>query len=202
MIRGIIARLVAALGHNRDKAPVPLEPDDIDLYLREFDDPEHATVQEKWLSQYLVEVRNGNKILQLEMHLRAKISHMLNTAAQEQIPPRRSLDSTQVDELHRLESQLTSVSRVYLEHQQRLKELEAEKPPGRLVRDYFTRRHRRPSAQWEAEKEACRGRGGCCARDCGCCERWCAIKVDFGKVQYLHCRSDCDCCLRHRSSST
>lgn len=195
MIRDIIARLMAALSHNRDEAPAGREPDDMDLYLQEFEDTERATAQEKWLSQYVVEVRNGNKMLQQEMHLRAKISHIVNTAEQSQ-------NSAQLDELYQLERELTSMSQDYLRHQQRLTELEADKPPGRLVRDYFTRRHRRPSTQWEAERETCRRRGGCCARNCGCCERWSAIRVDSGKPQSMHCRNDCECCLRHDGTST
>lgn len=186
-----LPRLFAAFGQSQTEYAAISEPDTSDVYLREFEDTENAAAQENWLAKYQNEMKHGNKILQFEMHLRAKILHIKNLAEQ-QSPAYPML----VDELYSLDKQLTAANRDYLQHQQRLSSLDDDKAPGRLVREFLTRRHRRPSARWEAGRASCRLRGGCCARDCGCCELWSAMR------QHMHCGSDCDCCMRHREAST
>lgn len=191
-----VPRFPPTCRHGKAEDATTSEPDSLEVYLQEFKDTEHAAAQERWLAKYQAEVKCGNKLLEVEMHLRAEISYLKNSIEQYS-----SIDSAQVDRLYDLDRQLTVVNQEYLEHQQRLLTLDDEKPPGRLVREFLTKRHRRPSAQWEAGKVSCQRRGGCCARECGCCERWSAIRMDPDDLQHLHCGNDCDCCLLHRKTS-
>lgn len=194
VLKRLISRITATAGHFRTKREDRTDRDSLDIYLQEFEDWDYAKAQTDWLSEYRKEMRGGNKILQREMHLSAKISYLTNLA-DEQGP----LEPSQLNELHECDQELKQLSRDYLQHQQRILDLENSKPPGRLVRDYFTIRHRRPGTLWKAERIQCRLRGGCCARECGCCEQWSAIRDPSGKSRHMHCIGDCSCCERHRA---
>lgn len=159
------------LPNEKSVPPVTLRRTDskenLGAWFLEIDDKGGMQAQWNWIQEHKAEVRAGKQVIECEMHLSALLSYLYNTG-----DDNGSLSSAQEDEMLKYETELKQINHDYLEHQERMTELENKRPAGRLAenRYYLHRRQTNPEA-WTAEQHYCQSRGGCCARDCGCCER-------------------------------
>lgn len=140
-----------------------------------------------WCKEIIEVDIEGRWIVQREDRIRRQLAASSEPSSP---PPYSGNRCDFVDNMKK--NELKSLNEKYWTHHQKAWKLVADAPEGAVGRAFRTLRK---NPNWHLNpwlREDCKGRGGCCGRDCGCCERSRGGLRDFGSG---HCTSACHCCL-------